>query len=79
MKAVTQNDLTKNVSHILDMVQQGEEVLIRNEHDQETIAVIVSYAAYRQRRERPLGILKGKARCTISQDFTITDEELLTQ
>jgi hypothetical protein len=38
----------------------------------------MSYDAYQKRRERPLGILKGKAMYTIKNDFTITDEELVT-
>jgi len=78
MKAVTRSDVKENFGHFLDMVQQGEEIMIRNEHSQKTIAVIVSYATYQTRRERPLGILKGKATYTIKHDFTITDDELLT-
>jgi hypothetical protein len=30
-----------------------------------------------QARQRPLGLLKGKATCQIGEDFSITDEELL--
>jgi hypothetical protein len=30
-----------------------------------------------QSMKRPLGILKGKARCVIKDDFEMTDEELL--
>ncbi len=78
MKTVTHNDIKKNFLHILEMVQRGEEIMIRNEQDQEYIAVIMSYDAYQTQRERPLGILKGKATYKINTDFTITDEELLT-
>ena len=78
MKAVTHNEVKKNFLHILEMVQRGEEIMIRNEQNQKNIAVIIPYDTYQKRRERPLGILKGKATYTIKNDFTITDEELVT-
>jgi antitoxin (DNA-binding transcriptional repressor) of toxin-antitoxin stability system len=78
MKAVTHNDVKKNLLQILEMVQRGEEIMIRNEQNQENIAVIISYETYQKRRERPLGILKGKASYQIRNDFMITDEELVT-
>ena len=76
MKALTCNEIKNNLFHILEMVQHGEEIMIRNEQNQENIAVIISYDTYQKRQERPLGILKGKATCKIKDDFTITDEEL---
>ncbi|MCP4398231.1 MAG: type II toxin-antitoxin system Phd/YefM family antitoxin [bacterium] len=76
MKTVTQNEVKNNVLHLLEMVQGGEEIMIK--HDHENIAVIISYDKYRKHRERPLGILKGKATYTLHNDFAITDEELLT-
>ena len=78
MKTIARNDVQRNFLHILELVQRGEEIMIRNEENKEDIAVIVSYATYQKRRERPLGILKGKATYNIQHDFAITDEELLT-
>lgn len=75
MKTVTQNEVKNNVLHLLDMVQRGEEITI--EHNHKNIAVIISYDTYKKQRERPLGILKGKATYTLRNDFAITDEELL--
>ncbi len=41
------------------------------------VAVIVPYERYAEPRgDRPLGILKGRARCRIGADFGVTDEEL---
>jgi hypothetical protein len=52
-------------------------VLIKNERNQENIAVIISYQHFQHIRQRPLGVLKGKARYKIHHDFTLNDEELL--
>lgn len=41
-------------------------------------AVIVPYEKYKApKKERPLGILKGKASFKIKDDFKMTDEEFL--
>jgi len=77
MKICTPDDVKTNLLQILDMVQQGEEVTIQNAVNLENIAVIVSYYTYHKKPRRSLGILKGKATCTIKNDFAITDEELL--
>ena len=78
MKALTQNDVINNILKILEMVKSGEEIIIKNEENQENVAVIISYKKYKNNQERPLGILKGKATYKIRDDFKITDEELLT-
>ncbi len=77
MKALTQNEVTKNILKVLEMVRSGEEIIIKNEENQENVAVIISYEKYKSKQERPLGILKGKATYKIKDDFKITDEELL--
>ena len=78
MKALTQNEVIRDIFKILEMVKSGEEIIIKNEENQENMAVIISYEKYRNKQERPLGILKGKATYKIKDDFKITDEELLT-
>ena len=81
MKALTQNEVIKNIFKILEMVKSGEEIIIKSEENQENVAenvaVIISYEKYKSKQERPLGILKGKATYKVKDDFKITDEELL--
>jgi len=77
MKTLTQNEVIKNIFKILEMVKNGEEIIIKDEENQENVAVIISYGNYKNKQERPLGILKGKATYKIKDDFKITDEELL--
>lgn len=83
MKTLTDDDAKNNILGILEMVQNGEEVVIKNINTEENIAVIVPYKKYqkkgrsKKKQERPLGILKGKASYKIKDDFKISDEELL--
>jgi hypothetical protein len=81
MKPVPYKEVSKNIRAILELVSQGEEVIIKNEQDRENLAVIIPYAKYRQQRnrfiKRKLGVLKGKCSFHIKDDFAITDEELL--
>ena len=86
MKALTPNEVINNILKILELVQNGEEIIIKSVKNQENVAVIIPYEQYKQylhkqhlqKRERPLGILKGKASYKIKDGFKITDEELLT-
>lgn len=84
MKALTYNEVIDNILKILEMVQSGEEIVIKNVKTHENVAVIVPYKKYRKKvnstkkQERPLGILKGKASYKIKENFKISDEELLT-
>ncbi len=78
MKTLTQNELIKNILKILELVKGGEEIIIKDEQNQEEVAVLISYEKYKNKQERPLGILKGKASYKIKDDFEITDQELLT-
>ncbi|MFH0925060.1 MAG: prevent-host-death protein [bacterium] len=78
MKTIASGQIKDNINKILEMVNKGEEIVIKNEQNQEKVAVIVSYKKFQHKRERPLGILKDVASCEIKDDFYITDEELLS-
>ncbi len=78
MQTLTQNELKDNVLKVLELVENGEEILIRKGNNKKNIAVLIPYPQYKQKKERHLGILKGKASYKIKDDFKITDEELLS-
>lgn len=77
MKALSQEDLKENILKILEMVKNGEDVLIEDEPTKEKVAVMISYKKYKDKENRPLGILKGKASYKIKNGFKMSDEELL--
>ena len=77
MKALTYNEVVNNFFNILKMVQGGEEIVIKSDKNEENMAVIMPYKKYKEKKERQLGILKGKATYEIKEYFKMTDEELL--
>ena len=77
MKALTYNEVVNNFFTILKMVQGGEEIVIKDDKNKKNMAVIMPYKKYKEKKERQLGILKGKATYEIKEDFEMTDEELL--
>lgn len=77
METLKVGELKSKFSHILQRVQAGEEIIISFGKKGKKIAVLVPYDKYISDSPRPLGLLKGKAKCKIGDDFYITDEELL--
>jgi prevent-host-death family protein len=79
MKTFTYNKIKNNFAKILEMVKNGEDIIIISTDDnEEKVAVIISYNKYKKRKTRPLGILKGKASYKIKDNFKMTDEEVLS-
>lgn len=77
MKALTQDEVKNNIYKILEMVKNGEDILIKGDQSKENLAVIIPYKKYKAKEYRQLGILKGKASFKLKDDFKITEEELL--
>jgi prevent-host-death family protein len=77
METIKVGELKSKFSHILRRVQAGEEIIISFGKKEKKIAVLVPYDKYVSDSPRPLGVLKGKAKCIIGDDFQISDEELL--
>lgn len=77
MKSYTVGDLKRDFSVVMEAVRRGEEVAVTHGRKRTKVAVIVPYQRYAEPQgDRPLGILKGRARCRIGADFGVTDEEL---
>ncbi len=77
MKTLTYTQIKNNLAKILEMVKNGEEIIVSKNKGRDKVAIILPYEKYRKGKERPLGILKGKASFEIKDDFKMTDEELL--
>ena len=77
METLKVGELKNNFSRILQRVQAGEEIIISYGKKNKKIAVLVPYDKYISDSPRPLGILKGRAKCKIGDDFQISDDELL--
>lgn len=77
MKTLQVGEFKKHFSEILDTVRDGEEVTITYGKKKEKVAILVPYEKYHKKTKRKLGLLENKATCRISEDFEISDEDLL--
>lgn len=78
MRALTQKEIIENFDQLLHRVQLlGEEIIIRNDQN-EKIAILIPYKKFPAKKNRELGVLKGKAKFHIENDFEMTDEELIS-
>jgi antitoxin (DNA-binding transcriptional repressor) of toxin-antitoxin stability system len=75
---MTVGHFKSHFSQVLDLIQHGEDIVISYGKKKEKIAVLVPYDAYEGKPKRILGLLAGKASFSISDDFRITDAELLS-
>ena len=78
MKTMTVGELKAQFSEVLrQMIKSGEPVAISYGKKKEKIAAIVPYSQIMPQAERSLGVMKGRARCVIHDDFALGDNELL--
>ncbi|HSV98512.1 MAG TPA: type II toxin-antitoxin system Phd/YefM family antitoxin [Spirochaetota bacterium] len=77
MKILQVGELKSNFSKVLDYIKKGGEVTISFGKKREKLAVIVPYSKYKKGIIRKLGILENKASYKITEDFKISDDELL--
>lgn len=77
MTTITVGDLKTRFSDILKRVQLGEEIAIAFGRKKEVLAYIVPKKYKDHQKPRPLGLLDGKAKIVISDDFKMTEEDLL--
>lgn len=76
MQILSIGELKAQFSAVLEQVRHGETVVVSYGRNKEKVAAIVPYAQIARHADRPLGILRDKARCVIGDDFEISDEEL---
>ena len=77
MKVVQSAQAKTNFSSILRDVQAGDEIAIAFGKKKQTIAVIIPYEKWKKIKKRELGTLKGKVTVEFSENFAMSDEELI--
>jgi antitoxin (DNA-binding transcriptional repressor) of toxin-antitoxin stability system len=70
-------ELKAQFSEVLEKVKQGESFGILYGRKKKPIAMIVPYTEKKTKKERIIGLLDGKIDIKISEDFQMTEEELL--
>ena len=77
MKTLPVGELKAQFSEVLEKVRNGESFGILYGKTKKPIAMIVPFREVEENKERKLGILDGKVKITFSDDFKMTEEELL--
>ena len=77
MKTVQLAEAKTYFSSIMKDVQSGDEIGITYGKKKQTIAVIIPYEKWKKNKKRQLGTLQGKVTVKFSEDFSMSDEELL--
>ena len=62
---------------LLKEVISGNEIALSYGKEREAVAVIVPYTIWKKSKKRTLGTLKSKAEVIFSEQFSMTDEELI--
>ncbi len=77
MKTMTVGEFKSRFSEALDAVRDGETIVVSCGRNHRKVAALVPYAELKPSKERPLGLLKSKARVKFGRDFALTDADLL--
>ena len=77
MKTLPVGVLKAQFSEVLEKVQLGESFGILYGKQKKPIAMIVPFTEVKVKKERKLGILEGKVNIEFSDDYKMTEEELL--
>ena len=77
MKTLQSAKAKTHFSSVLKDVEAGNEIAITYGKKKQTIAVIIPYKKWKKNQKRQLGTLEGKMSVNFSEDFAMTDGELL--
>ena len=77
MKTLAVGEIKSQFSEVLEQVKHGETFGILYGKKKMPVAMIVPYKPNFEHKERTIGILDGKTKIAFSEDFKMTDEELL--
>lgn len=77
MQTMSVGHFKSHFSQVIDLVHNGEDIVISYGKKKEKIAVLVPFDRYEGKPKRVLGVLSGKASFAISADFKISDDELM--
>lgn len=78
MKTLPVGELKAQFSEVLELVEKGESFGILYGKKKKPIAMIVPYTEGKAKKERKLGLLEGKVEIKFSDDFAMTEEELVS-
>ncbi len=79
MKTLPVGELKAQFSEVLEKVKKGETFGILYGRQKKPVAMIVPYSEAETKKARKIGLYDGKVTIHISEDFEISEEDLLGQ
>ena len=76
MRSMSAREIKAEFAKVLEMVRRGERIGVRYGSGQEPVAMIVPYEWARPAR-RDVGFLDGKVTIDFTDDYEMTEDELL--
>jgi len=77
MKTLPVGELKAQFSEVLEKVRAGETYGILYGRQKKPVAMIVPYSEGQAKKHRKIGLYDGKVTIRISEDFEISEEDLL--
>lgn len=77
MQTIPVGEFKARFSEIIDLVRDGETVVVSYGRNRERVAALVPYAQAPLAQPRPLGLLAGKVQVDFADDFALDDDALL--
>lgn len=77
MQTIQVGEFKARFSEMIDSVRAGETIVVAYGRNQEKVAALIPYDQLPASQPRQLGVLASKATVVFSDDFAMTDEELL--
>ncbi len=78
MRTLSIGEFKARFSEVLTAVQAGESVIVCYGRNRQKVAALVPYARVAAPGgKRPLGLLKGRAKFSLADDFALDDDEFL--
>ena len=78
MKTMAVGELKAHFSEVLEEVRHGNSIAVGYGKKKTKVAVIIPYDQYEATATRRLGVMEERATYAIHEDFTISDDELLS-
>ena len=78
MKTLPVTEAKTLLPSLLNEVVLGNEVAISYDNEKDAVAILIPYTMWKKTKKRELGTLRSRAEVLFSEQFSITDEELIS-
>ena len=78
MQTMSVGEVKARFSEMLEQVKKGEKIVISYGKKHKKVAVLAPYDEYAPKKERKLGLLRGRGKFIVRRGFKMSDEQMLS-